>query len=189
MFDCDDLMTLADLVAEAWTTGAARDWSAPAGTLDWSCTATADHTVDTVLAPAFFLASRKLDGYPAFEPSTLGAAPSVPDLVEGLMTAARILTAVVTTAPPDARARIWNRPPETRGPADFVPRAGLELILHAHDVCTGLGVPFMPPAPLVGRLREHTRDWPFWRSPGWAPLTPHGDPWVDLLRSSGRIVS
>jgi hypothetical protein len=189
VFTCDDLLVLAEHVAETWTAAADRDWSAPAGTLDWSCTRTADHTVDTVLAPAFFLASRKLDGYPAFEPFTLGQAPSVPELVEGLLTAARILTAVVTVTPADARARIWNRPPEARGPADFVPRAGLELILHGHDIASGLGVAFRPPTPIAERLRQHTRTWPFWDSPGWRPLAMHGEPWADLLRSSGRDTS
>jgi hypothetical protein len=113
------------------------------------------------------------------------AAPEV--LAEAVETAARILAAVVTAAGPDVRAVIWRRPRvETRGPADFVPRGALELMLHAHDVCTGLGVPFVPPAELCERLRRHTRDWPHWRSPGWAPLTLAGDPWDDLLRAAGR---
>jgi len=187
VFDSDDLTELAGHVAHLWTAAADGDWSAPAGTLDWSCTATADHVVDTVLAPAFFLASRKLDGYPAFEPCTLGPSPSLTDLVEGLMTATRMLTAVVGAAPADARACIWTRPPEARGPADFPPRAGLELILHAHDIASGLGARFDPPPQLADRLRRHTRDWAFWRTPGWSPLTLAGDPWADLLRASGRL--
>lgn len=65
-FTCDDLLDLTALVARAWRDGADRDWSAPAGSLDWSCTDTAVHVVDTVLAPAFFLASRKQDDYPGF---------------------------------------------------------------------------------------------------------------------------
>ena len=56
MFDRADLETVTDLVADAWTAGADRDWSAQAGTVEWSCTRTADHAVDCVFAPAFFLA-------------------------------------------------------------------------------------------------------------------------------------
>ena len=79
---------------------------------------------------------------------------------------------MVRAAEPDARAVIWRRPQiETRGPEDFVPRGALELILHAHDVCTGLRVAFDPPADLCERLRQHTRSWPHWQSPGWTPLT------------------
>jgi hypothetical protein len=186
-FTSDDLTTLTALVADAWRSGLDRDWSAPAGDLEWSCTKTADHTVDTVLAPAFFLASRKQDAYPEFGAFSPGSDARPDLLVEALETAARILIAVVTAAEPDARAVIWRRPQvELRGPADFVPRGGFELALHGHDVCTGLGVAFRPPTGLCERLREHTRAWPYWSSPGWSPPTMTGDPWTDLVVSSGR---
>lgn len=186
-FTCDDLLRLTDCVADAWTAGADRDWSAPAGTLEWSCTKTADHAVDCVLAPAFFLASRKQHAYPdgGWSPAE---DPSPEQLVEALRTATRVLTAVVRDAPADVRAIIWRRPVETRPAADFVPRGALELILHAHDVCTGLDSPLEPPTEVCEHLRQHTRAWPFWSAaPGWSPLTMTGDPWVDLLRASGRL--
>lgn len=187
-FSVDDLEALTGVIAGAWRSASDRDWSARAGSLEWSCTSTANHAVDTVLAPAFFLASRKLDGYPEFEPFTLGAEARPEALTEGLETATRILSAVVGAAEPDARAVIWHTPggAEVRGPEDFVPRGALELILHAHDVCTGLDVPFDPSLEVCERLRRHTRAWPVWAMPGWMPLAMGGDPWVDLLRASGR---
>jgi hypothetical protein len=159
-----------------------------AGTLDWSCATTADHAVDTVLAPAFFLASRKQDDYPAGEPFTLGPDAGPEQFAEGVETAARVLRAVVTTTPPEVEAIIWRAgQPHTAPREDFVPRAGMELILHAHDVCSGLGVPFTPPADVVDRLRVHTRAWPYWTmAPGWSDLRMADDPWPDLLRASGR---
>jgi hypothetical protein len=63
-FSVDDLGLLSDLVAGSWSAAADRDWSMPAGTLEWSCLHTADHAVDCAYAPAFFLASRRLDRYP-----------------------------------------------------------------------------------------------------------------------------
>jgi hypothetical protein len=63
-FSREDLDAVAELVVGSWRSGLDRDWSVPAGTLEWSCGRTADHTVDSVLAIAFFLASRKQDGYP-----------------------------------------------------------------------------------------------------------------------------
>lgn len=186
VFSIDDLEVLTELVAEAWTSGADRDWSVPAGTLEWSCTNTADHAVDTVVAPALFLASRRTDGYPDLEwDTTMGSAATPVRLVEGLRTASRILAGVVTAAEPDVRAVIWRRPRvEARPPADFIPRGGLELILHAHDVCAGLTVPFEPPADLCERLREHTRAWPMWTV--WDALGATDDAWGDLLGASGR---
>jgi hypothetical protein len=186
-FTGDDLTALAALVAGAWREGADRDWSAPAGTLDWSCARTADHAVDTVLAPAFFLASRRRDDYPPYGVASAGpdATPAV--LAEAVEAAARILAAVAATTDPAVRAIIWRRPQATtRGPEDFPARGALELILHGHDVCRGLGVAFDPPADLCDRLRHHTADWPHWASPGWRALTLDGDPWADLLRASGR---
>jgi hypothetical protein len=164
-----------------------RDWSAQAGTLDWSCVATADHAVDCVYAPAFFLASRRTDGYPEVGLDlTLGDAATPRRLVESLEMATRMLAAVVNDAESDVRAVIFRRPEVLLGaPEDFVPRAAVELILHGHDVCAGLGIPFEPPAPLADRLREHTHPWPMW-TVAWNGLGHTEDPWGDLLAGSGR---
>jgi len=63
-FTSADLLQLSYQVGQAWAAGAGRDWSVPAGTLEWSCLRTVDHAVDCVYAPAFFLASRRVDDYP-----------------------------------------------------------------------------------------------------------------------------
>ena len=190
-FTCDDLEALSAAAVEAWRQGADRDWrTVTAGTLDWTCAATADHTVDTVYAPAFFLASRRTHDYPAFSTQTPGPDADPQVYIEELQTATRVLSAVVRATPTDARAIIWRRPrPEVRGPADFAPRGGMELALHAHDVCAGLGVRFVPPVDAIERLRDHVRDWPYWPATptdGWHALTMEGDPWDDLLHASGR---
>ncbi len=63
----------------------------------------------------------------------------------------------------------------------------LELSLHAHDVCAGLGAPFEPATELYERLRQHTVSWPMWQTlAGWGPLTMRDEPWSDLLLASGR---
>jgi len=59
------------------------------------------------------------------------------------------------------------------------------LILYAHDVCRGIGVPFVPPTDVCLRLREHTRSWPMWDGPG-NELGTSNDPWSDMLVGSGR---
>ena len=178
---------LTDLVAETWTSAADRDWTARAGLLEWTCLETADHAVDTVLAPAVFLASRQLDRYPnAWGPFRMGDRANPASLVEALRTASRILVAVVADAPVETRAVIWRRPVvEVRPAPDFLPRAALELALHAHDVCIGLAVDFRPDDDAAAHLRDHTIGWPMWEI--WQPLERTEDPWGDLLRASGRI--
>src|SRR5947207_1958543 len=163
-FTVSDLNVLTDCVARAWTAAAGRDWSARAGTLEWTCLATADHAVDCVYAPAFFLASRRLDAYPDVGANAmLGAQATAARLVESLQIATRLLAGVVNDADPSVRAVIFRRPQMIVGaPRDFAPRAAMELVLHAHDVCAGVDVPFTPPSDLCFRLREHTRAWPMW---------------------------
>jgi hypothetical protein len=187
VFSPADLLTLGAYVAARWTAGADRDWSVSAGTLDWSCTATADHAVDCVFAPATFLASRRTDRYPDMPIFTAGPDATVAQLVESLDVMCRILVDVVAGAPPDAPAVLFGGPqPVTGLPADFVPRAGLELILHAHDVCAGLGVPYEPDPSLCAHLRDHTAAWPMWEQAFGSPLPRTDDPWGDLLAGSGR---
>jgi hypothetical protein len=181
-FTTEDFDQLSRLVIEAWTSALDRDWSVPAGTLEWSCFDTADHTVDCVFSYALFLASRRQASYPNFTElhALPGASPA--DLVEGLRAVCTMLTAVVTIAEPGARAIIWIRNGGATAPAaDFAARGGHELILHAHDVCTGLGMPFDPPRDLCQRLWDHTRDWPM-----GPPVGTTADPWSDLLQRSGR---
>jgi hypothetical protein len=181
-FTADDFQLCSELVLDAWRCGLDRDWSLPAGTLEWTCLRTAEHTVDAVFSYALFLASRKLDGYPNFgELHALPGATAV-DMVDGLRAVTTLLWSTVVTAPPDARATIWRRRgPESGTPNDFAARGAHEMLLHAHDVCTGLGIAFRPPEAVCVRLRDHTRDWPLG---GTQRVTD--DAWSDLLERSGR---
>ena len=87
-FSPEDFSALSRLVVKTWRSGVDRDWSVPAGTLEWSCRKTADHTVDCVFSYALFLASRRQDSYPPF--GELHALPNATpaDLVDGLQASA-----------------------------------------------------------------------------------------------------
>ena len=61
-FTAGDFRTLAELVLDGWTQAAGRDWSVPAGSLEWTCLATADHTIDCIFSYALFLTSGCQDG-------------------------------------------------------------------------------------------------------------------------------
>jgi hypothetical protein len=138
--------------------------------------------VDCVFAPAFFLASGRQQSYPAWGELLPLPEASLDHLVDGLRAASTMLRAVVATAAPDTRAIIRSWPSaQTAGPADFVPRGALELILHTYDIASGLDVPYEPPQDLCARLTAHTRDWP-----GQDPIEPSGDEWADMLRRYGR---
>jgi hypothetical protein len=121
-----------------------------------------------VYAPVFFLASRNIDGYPDVGLDLALGSDAIPaHLVQSLRIATTMLAGVVNDAGPGVRAVIFRRPEVMIGaPEYFVPRGAAELILHAHDVCEGLGVSFEPPSDLCYPLREHTRRSPCGRSHG-----------------------
>jgi hypothetical protein len=137
-FTVTDLRSLSELVGKIWLSAANEDWSVKAGTLEWSCLNTADHAVDCVYAPAFFLASRRTDSYPEVGLDlTLGARANPAMLVQSLEIATRLLAGVVNDAEPSEEAIIFRRPTVILAPpADFVPRGAFKLVLHAHDVCS-----------------------------------------------------
>jgi hypothetical protein len=181
-FTVDDFRSLTSIVDHALRAGVDRNWSVPAGTLDWSCWTTLDHTVDCVFSYALFLASRRQTAYPRL--GELHAPPEATpaDLVENLGAATTMLEAVIRAAPPATRAILRRYPEVTLGtPDDFAARGGLEMILHTHDICRGLDVVFDPPDDLCQRLRDHTDPWP-----GHAQGQATSDPWLDLLERSGR---
>jgi hypothetical protein len=53
-----DLMTAARVCRETLAPALDRDWSGPAGDLEWDCRRTLDHIVDTLFLYAAYLASR-----------------------------------------------------------------------------------------------------------------------------------
>ena len=184
VFTVHDLYRVAECVAGAWGSAVERDWSVQAGTVEWTCARTANHAIDTLVAPAFFLASRRTDRYPegGWSPGDDATPQQFVDAVE---MGARLLGGVVSSAPEDAEALLFRMPPTIGVAADFAPRGALELVLHAQDVCAGLGVDLQPPRDACENLRRHVSDWPFWGS-YWPRLSMTGDPWLDLLESSGR---
>lgn len=189
MFSPDDLITVTDYVADAWLRGADRDWSANAGTLEWSCQKTADHAFDATLAVGFFLASRRQDRYPDWgELFSVGADATPEQYAEAIAVAGRLVAGVSAHTPPDVQAILMRNPAVVAPPSDFPPRAALEAILHGHDVAQGLGVSFAPPADVCARLRDHTKDWRHWQGGVWPPLEFTDDPWRDLVIGSGRRI-
>jgi hypothetical protein len=86
------------------------------------------------------------------------------------------------TAPVDARAVILRYPRVlTAGPNAFAGRGALEMLLHGHDVSTGLGVEMQPPRDLCARLLADTAN-----MPGHHAFEASNDAWSDLLARSGR---
>lgn len=132
--------------------GAGRDWSLPAGDLDWTCRQTLDHLALGLIGYAGLLIARPTDRYITLFAALDPQAP-VDACLEGLGIAASLLTTTVRDAPPDARS--WH-PWGPADPSGFAAMAITELAVHTHDITRTLGLPWTPPehlsAAAVARL-------------------------------------
>lgn len=159
-----------------------EDWSLPAGTLEWSCRRTVDHTVDCVFSYALQVAARAEGGFlPFTELHALDEAAST-DLVHGLGAVSRMLVDLLRVAPEgtvasDGRFRL--------GVEDWCARAAYEIALHTFDVTSGLGVEWRLPDELCRAIVASDMLWMFDRAAATAGGAD-ADPWEMLLAGSGR---
>ncbi len=151
------------------------DWSSlPAGPpqqrMEWSCWETAAHVAHDLAAYAGQLAALPDDDYLPFD---LVVRPGTPprEVLRVIEAAGGMLTGVLATSGPDARAFHW-------GPCDptgFEAMGVAETLLHTYDITRGLGAAWSLPA----RSAAYVLDRLF-------PDAPSGDPAEVLLWSTGR---
>jgi hypothetical protein len=156
-----------------------EDWSAQAGTLDWTCWQTLDHMVDCVFSYALQLASRAPQGFPP-----LGELHGLPEAQAGdLLVALTGITELFGTflrfVPTDVEA---SDGVVALKPDDWAARAAYELLIHTHDIATGLGTSFFPPLAIASWVVDSPNLWMLDRT----AASPGGDAWESLLMCSGR---
>lgn len=169
----DDLESAVSGAVRALRRGLDLDWSLPAGTLSWDCRATCAHVADDLIAYSAQLAVQVPSGYLPFrfQPARGTSPAGLLSLVEAT---GAILAAVVRAAPADARGF------HPYGMADgegFTTMGIAEVLLHTHDIATGLGLAYEPAErvceKVVTRLCREAQ--------------PAGEnPWSVLLWATGR---
>jgi hypothetical protein len=182
----EDVDTAVTAAIATLRTALDRDWHVPAGTLEWSCWETLEHTADDLFAYAMQLAPkqppqdthtpvawrRQREGGPG---SAIFADPAAgnPGLLQVLDGCATLLIAVVRTAPSHARAHhIFG----VSDPEGFAAMGVVEVLVHMHDVAAGLDLPWTPSADLCDRVLQRL-----------FPEAPQGtDRWPTLLWACGR---
>lgn len=150
------------------------DWDGPAGMLDWTCRRTLDHLPDTMLLYAAHLATRATRGLPFVRDGDPGA--SVRHLVRTTQSSAAILAEVAAAAGPDVRA---YHPAGMADAGGFVAMGCDELLIHTHDIATGLARPFTPPPDLCAGVVARLFPWV-------AGELGDVEPWPALLWANGR---
>ena len=175
----DEFAALADFSIDALTEVVDADWTTRAGVLEWSCWRTVDHMVDCLFSYALQIGARAPSGYLPFE--ELHAKPEATplDLVAGLRSVTALLVAVVRDSPGTVTASDGAL---ELGLSDWCARAAYELVLHTHDVVSGLGRDLDPPLELCRVILESDALWMLDRE----QARRGSDPWASLLFGSGR---
>ncbi|GAA2706839.1 hypothetical protein Apa02nite_032460 [Actinoplanes palleronii] len=143
----DDLARAVRALGETLEPLLDRDWSVPAGTLDWSCRQTLAHIGHDLLAYALQVAGQAQHAYLPADLTIRDEATmaEVLTIVEGC---GALLVATLRAAGPDVRA--WHfGPSDTSG---FAALGVAEIILHLYDISRGLLAPWWPPAKFSSRV-------------------------------------
>lgn len=149
-----------------------RDWSVVAGEVDWDCWHTAEHIGDCLLSYAAQLAATPADRYVRFLASADKDATAA-EVLEFAEAGGLILAAMVRTAPAGARA---YHPTGVADPEGFAAMSCAEMLLHEHDIATGLGLALDPDRDICRAVLARL----FPEAPGGA------DSWQTLLWAAGR---
>ncbi|MFJ5228173.1 maleylpyruvate isomerase N-terminal domain-containing protein [Streptomyces sp. NPDC088400] len=148
----------------------AQDWAVPAGSLEWSCWATAAHVAHDLLAYAGQVAARPSDAYLPFD-LVVHPGGSPREVLQVVTACGGLLSSALATAGPETRAWHWG----ACDPAGFAAMGVAEVLLHTFDITQGLGVSWLPPAPLCEVVLSRL-----------FPDAPPGDPAQVLLWCTGR---
>lgn len=168
----DDLLRAAAACRSALEPGLDRDWSVPAGDLDWSCRRTLDHIADTHVFYAAHLAARATAR--VVSPRNGDKARTPKDLLGVVETTAAILGDVARAAPVDARGFHGAGMADAEG---FLAMGCAETLIHTYDIAQGLDLPFAPPDDLAAAVVRRIFPW----------TAIDGDGWDALRWSCGRI--
>lgn len=166
-----DLITASTFTVDTLRSVADRDWSAPAGNLEWDIRFTVTHVAGGLTKYAVYLAA----GATKWSPLVISpdARASNDQLLDAVDLSARALAFAAAHVDRDARAfHAWGM----NDASAFLSRGAIEILVHGWDVATGLDLPFEPPKALCASIVARTFPW----------ADPASDPWTTLLTANGR---
>jgi hypothetical protein len=172
-----EILTPEDVVAAAMVAEAAlrpaagRDWSVPAGTLEWDVARTVTHMAGATAKYTLYLASR-CEHFIGLSVTRWPDATNA-EVVDSIVPVAAGLATVAAVTPPGVRAYHSDGPSSAM---DYIGRSCVELLVHTEDALSGLGLAFAPPADLCERVL--TRQYPH--------AARAGGTWEGLLKATGR---
>lgn len=175
MVTADDLEAAASSMFATLLPATDRDWSAPAGPLEWDCWHTVEHIGDCLLSYAMQLVAHPATRYVrAMAAAEEDASPA--EVLEFALTGVGLLVAMVRTASPSVRA---YHPTGMAGPEGFAAMGCVEVLLHGQDIAHGLDLALDPPRDLCARVLARM-------FPQAAAELGDSDSWTALQWATGR---
>jgi len=159
----------------------AADWTAPARHLEWSCWQTLAHMVDCTFSYALQVAARAQAGFLPFRELQALPEATAGELLLGLRGVAAMLAGALGRASVDVLASDGVVMLDGN---DWAARGAYELLLHAGDICGGLGAVFEPDPSLCDWVSRSERLWMLDRRSAQRGTSP----WHRLVLGSGRPV-
>ncbi|NEB74551.1 hypothetical protein G3I40_04785 [Streptomyces sp. SID14478] len=182
----DDVLEAVALTLAALRPARDADWDVLAGSLEWTCWETGEHLADDLFGYAAQIGSPHpmADAYVPFggqrrrpegPVNTITADKSAgpAGLLQVIEACGGLLAAVARVTPGSARGEhVFG----ASDPEGFAAMGVIETLVHAHDMTSGLGLDFVPPADLCARTLHRL-----------FPDAPEGaEPWAALLWLTGR---
>jgi hypothetical protein len=162
-----DVGRTSAFVVEALTPGLGRDWSVPAGTLEWSVEFTLEHIASALSKYTLYLASRSTRIMATRVEIWKDA--SQQERLNVVAIAGRALANVVAASPTKARAYHASG---MLDPDGYAALGCLETLVHGDDIAVGLDLPFNPPDDLVRPVVARHLPWLSADRP-WETLLEH----------------
>jgi hypothetical protein len=156
-----------------------QDWALLAGSLEWTCWQTIDHTIDCVYSFALQIGAEADSGFLPFAPMHAEVTASPADLLRGLRGVSALLVAVARESPQDRTASDGI---VTLSISDWRARSAYEVALHTYDVMSGLGGSFSISDELAASIIKSETLWMFDRT----QLQDVSGSWMALVQGSGR---
>jgi uncharacterized protein (TIGR03083 family) len=169
----DSVEAAAAAVIAALKPGIDADWSVKAGDLEWTVDRTIAHMTGAPAKYAFYLSNRSTR-YVAIRVWPEADATRQ-ERLEAIEACAAALAGVAATAPPDA---FGFHVTGMKNAEQYLAMACYELLIHAYDVTSGLGLLYEPPEELCQLLIEHyhpgrDEQRPVWPFLVWLSGRPH----------------
>jgi hypothetical protein len=175
----DELVDVLERTFSALENVADRDWEVPAGSLEWTCWQTVDHTIDCVHSFALQIGAQADSNFLPFVPMHAESTATPSDLIVGLRSVSALLVAIARDCPEDRTASDGI---VTLTLADWRARTAYEVALHTYDVVVGLGGSFSISDELADAIIGSQALWMLDRT----PLEGGSGRWSGLVEGSGR---